>query len=63
MASFNLGSNVIFVAPFIWKRKIILFYKDTPQVLFITFIPPILTISVHTYLDESSSLLLLCKYA
>ena len=38
IANVDLGSNVIFVAPFFWMKKLITSLKSTGKILFITFI-------------------------
>ena len=47
IANFDLGSNVIFVAPFFWMKKLITSLKSTGKILFITFIPPHSTYRIH----------------
>ena len=47
IANFDLGINVIFVAPFFWIKKLIASLKATGQILFITFIPPYSTHRIH----------------
>ena len=47
IANFDLWSNVIFVAPFFWMKKLITSLKSTGKILFITFIPPHSTYRVH----------------
>ena len=47
IANFDLGSNVIFVAPFSWVKKLITSLKSTVKVLFITFIPLHSTYRIH----------------
>ena len=46
IANFDLGSNVIFVAPFFWMKKLITSLKSG-KILFITFIPPHSTYRIH----------------
>ena len=47
IANFDLGSNVIFVAPFFWMKKLITSLKSTGKILFMTFIPPHSTYRIH----------------
>ena len=47
IANFDLGSNVVFVAPFFWMKKLITSLKSTGKILFITFIPPHSTHWIH----------------
>ena len=47
IANFDLGSNVIFSAPFFWMKKLITSLKSTGKILFITFIPPHSIYRIH----------------
>ena len=47
IANFDLGINVIFVAPFFWMKKLITSLISTGKILFITFIPPYSTYWIH----------------
>ena len=47
IANFDLGSKVIFAAPFFWMKKLITSLKSTGKILFITFIPPHSTYRIH----------------
>ena len=47
IANFDLGINVIFVAPFFWIKMLIASLKSTGKLLFITFIPPYSTYRIY----------------